>query len=150
MLTDGRIEDATPDALAILGLSLDDARALPPGALSPEPPDPDASEAFREQWEAEGRPDVGGHATLQRLDGSRVRIRFAITPAEDDRYTVVLEPIPEPVSAPPKVWTGGQVLAAWREAERSLTALTPESQEWRQVEAEIERLRQLYQDLFRR
>jgi hypothetical protein len=55
-----------------------------------------------------------------------------------------------PVTAPPTLWTGGQVLAAWRQAERSLTALEPGSPEWQAAEAEIDRLRGIYQELFRR
>ena len=76
---DGTIEDANPDALHLLGVSLAQLRALPAGAFQPEPPDTEADAAFRAQWEAGGRPDIGGDATLRRLDGSKVRVRFAIS-----------------------------------------------------------------------
>ena len=87
---DGTVEDASPDALHLLGVSLAQLRALPAGAFQPEPPDTEADEAFREQWEAGGRPDIGGDATLKRLDGSKVRVRFAIQTLPDGRYFAVL------------------------------------------------------------
>jgi PAS domain-containing protein len=145
----GRIEDAEPEALALLGVTLDELLALPQGAFSPDPPDLEADAAFRTQWEADGRPDIGGQATLQRPDGSKVRVRFAITQTPDERFLAVLEPIAASVDAPTTMYTGGEVLAAWRAAERRLTALEPDSQEWADASQEIERFRSLYHDLFK-
>lgn len=45
--------------------------------------------------------------------------------------------------------TGGEVLAAWRAAERRLTALEPDSQEWAEASQDIERFRTVYHELFR-
>ncbi len=146
---DGTVEDASPEALLLLGIGLKQLRSLPPGAFSPEPVDVDADIAFRAQWEASGRPDIGGNATLQRLDGSRVRVRFAITTLADGGYFAVLAPIRGSTKAPPKVFTGGQILTEWRAAERRMAELALDSPEAAAVELEIERLRSLYQDLFR-
>ena len=80
---DGRVVEASPDALTLLGVDLPELRALPPGSFSPDPPDPEADAAFREQWDAQGQPDIVGEATLQRLDASKVRVRFVITHGTD-------------------------------------------------------------------
>ncbi len=150
MTVDGRFETATSDALSLLGVTLDELRGLPPGSFSPDPPDKVADAAFRDQWEAEGRPDIGGQATVQRLDGSRVRVRFAITETADDRLLVILEPIDAPVEAPSTMYTAGDVLSAWRAAERRLSALPQDSPEWSMVTSEIEGFRSRYQQIFRR
>ncbi len=147
---EGRFVAADPEALALLGVTLPQLQALPRGAFAAEPPDAEADAAFREQWEATGRPDIGGTATLRLLDDRRVRVRFAITPTDDGRFIAVLEEIDGRVDAPPQVFSGGSVLAAWRAAERRLTALIPGSPEWEQIQAEIEQLRRHYQDLFKR
>jgi hypothetical protein len=149
VLADGRLEDATPDALELLGVTLDELRELPPGAFSADAPDPEGDAAFRAEWESSGRPDVGGEGTLRRLDGSRVRVRFAITPSLDDRFVVVLEAVGGATEAPPIVFTGGEVIARWRAAERRLETLEEGSPEAASVQAEIDHLRGLYQGLFR-
>lgn len=146
---DGTVDDANPEALSLLGVTLSQLRSLPPGAFSPEPQDAEAEAAFREQWEAGGRPDVGGDATLQRLDGSKVRVRFAISAQPDGRYVAVLAPTRGATSAPANLFTGGRILAEWRAAERELAELQPDSPEAAAIQREIERLRELYQDLFR-
>jgi hypothetical protein len=147
---DGTIAEASPDALHLLGVSLAQLRALPSGAFAPEPPDAEANEAFRAQWESGGRPDIGGAATLKRLDGSKVRVRFAISSREDGGYFAVLAPMRGSTSAPATVFTGGRILSEWRAAERRLTEVAPGSDEAQAIEAEIERLRTHYQELFRR
>ena len=149
LLPDGTVDHANPEALSLLGVTLSQLRALPPGAFSPEAPDPEAQAAFREQWEAGGRPDVGGDATLRRLDGSMVRVRFAIAAQPDGRYVAVLAPTRGSTNAPSTLFTGGRILAEWRAAERQLAELRPDSPEAVGVRTEIERLRELYQDLFR-
>ena len=73
---DGSTADANREALDMLGVTHDELVGLPAGAFSPEPPDPEADAAFREQWERQGTPDIGGEATLRRLDGSSVRVKF--------------------------------------------------------------------------
>lgn len=147
---DGTIDDATPDALRLLGIGLTELRSLPKGAFSPDPPDPEADAAFRSAWEASGRPDIAGEGTIQRLDGTRIRVRFVITPADGDRFTAILEEIAGETSAPPVVFTGRDVLSRWRAAERRLESLDSASTEAIDLQAEIERLRTDYQSLFGR
>jgi hypothetical protein len=147
---DGRVEQATLEALELLGVTLAELRELPPGAFSPDPPDPEQDEAFRAEWEAQGRPDIAGQATIQRPNGTKARVRFAITPQDEDRFVAVLEEMPGTVEAPSVLYTGGEVLARWRAAERQLEALTPGSAEARSLEAEIDHLRGRYQGLFDR
>jgi hypothetical protein len=145
---DGEVLDATDGALALLGVSLDELRSLPRGAFAADPPDPQAEEAFREQWESSGRPDIGGQGTLQRLDGNRVRVRFAITQNEDGSFVAVLDPVETSVDAPPVLFTAGDVLQAWRAAERRLATLAEGSSEWKAVTDEIETFRARYQEVF--
>ena len=147
---DGLVEDATLEALDLLGVTLPELQALPPGAFAAEPQDPEADAEFRERWEEEGRPDVGGNATLQRLDGTRVRVRFMIRAIGGDRVTAVLEPFEAPTDAPPAVYTAGEVLSAWRAAERRLDTLIAGTSDWEIAAAEIEELRGRYQELFQR
>ena len=147
---DGRIDEANEEALALLGVSLAELRELPPGTFSADPPDPAGSAAFREQWERDGRPDIGGQATLHRPNATEIRVRFAISQLAADRFRAILEPVDSPVDQPTAIFTGGQVLAAWRAAERRLATLAPDSPEIRAVESEIEHFRTLYQGLFRR
>ena len=147
---DGSTADANDAALELLRLTLDELRALPPGALSPEPPDPVAGEAFREQWEREGSPDVGGEGTIRRLDGSEVRVKFGVTPTDDGRFVAILEEVSSPVEAPQVLYTAGQVLAHWRAAERRLAEIPEGSAEWQAVMREIETFRSRYHALFDR
>jgi hypothetical protein len=48
---------------------------------------------------------------------------------------------------PTKVYTVGQVLAAWRAAERRLESLSPDTAEWAAARAEIETFRVEYRRL---
>jgi len=147
---DGTMADANAAALDLLRVTLGELRALPPGAFSPEPPDPVASEAFRKQWERQGNPDIGGEGTLQRPDGSSVRVKFGITPLEDGRFVAILEEIDAETDAPAILYTAGQVLAEWRAAERRLAAIVEGSPEWTAVTTEIEVFRRRYHALFDR
>lgn len=147
---DGKIADANEAALDLLRVTLEQARALPPGAFSAEPPDPAADKSFREQWEREGTPDIGGEGTLRRPDGTSVRVKFGITPLDDGRFLAILEEIDAGHDAPPILYTAGQVLAEWRAAERRLAAIVEGSPEWTAVSDEIEVFRRRYHALFDR
>ena len=147
---DGSTAEANPEALEMLGVTHDELVALPAGAFSPEPPDPEADAAFREQWKRQGTPDIGGEATLRRLDGSSVRVKFGITPIEEGRFVAVLEPVGAPTDAAPIVYTAGQVLAEWRAAERRLDAIPEGTAEWRAVRHDIDVFRRRYQAMFKR
>jgi PAS domain-containing protein len=148
--SDGRILDGSPEALELLSMTLQELRSLPPGALAAEPPDPQQDEAFRETWEEAGRPDVGGTAAVRRLDGAKVRIRYALSLREDGTVLAVLEPINEPPEAPPTLYTAGGILQSWRAAERHLAEVIEGSDEWAAITEDIDRFRGLYQDLFRK
>jgi PAS domain-containing protein len=145
---DGTMADANVEALAFLRVTLAELRALPPGAFSAEPRDPAAGEAFREQWQREGSPDIGGEGTLRRLDGSSVRVKFGITPLEDGRFLAIMEEVDAKLDAPPVLYTAGQALAEWRAAERRLAAIVEGSAEWQAVSQEIEEFRRRYHALF--
>lgn len=148
--SDGTTEDANAAALEMLGVSLEVLKSLPPGALSPEPPDPVGEAAFREQWESEGQPDIAGQATVKRLDGSQIRVKFGLTPLDDGRFVAVMEPVDGEPDAAPVVYTAGQVLAEWRAAERRLMEIPEGSAEWRAIHRDIEMFRTRYQDIFKR
>ncbi|HSL76447.1 MAG TPA: PAS domain-containing protein [Candidatus Limnocylindrales bacterium] len=147
---DGSTADANTAALELLRLTLDELRALPPGALSPEAPDPAADEAFREEWKRQGSPDLSGEGTIRRLDGSEVRVKFGITPTDDGRFVAIMEEVATAVEAPPVLYTAGQVLAHWRAAERRLAEIPEGSAEWQAVTREIETFRSRYHALFDR
>ncbi|HET7026970.1 MAG TPA: PAS domain S-box protein [Candidatus Limnocylindrales bacterium] len=144
----GRFLDASPAALELFGMSRDELLAADSSTFSPEPRDPDSNAALRDAWEAEGRPDLGGEATILRRDGDRRRVRFIIATQPDDRFVAVLEPVNERERDRPIVYTAGQTLAEWRAAERRLEAIPPESAEWRAAQAQIEALRSQYHRLF--
>jgi PAS domain-containing protein len=145
----GAIIDANAEALALYGLGLAELRAAPPGAFSAEPQSDEEQAAFRRDWESSGRPDMVGSATLKRLNGSTVRVRFGITAAPDGTFIAILRPIDEPIEAPPVVYSAGDVLARWRAAERDLEAVAPDAPERSGIEREIERFRDAYQHVFR-
>lgn len=146
---DGTAADASPEALAILGVTMDRLRQLPRGAFSPTPSDPEADASFQHQWEEQGSPDIGGEATIQQPDGEKVRVKFAISPLDDGRYQVVLMRTGGLPDDPTSVYTAGAVLTEWRAAERRLRALEPGSRDYDRVQADIEAFRVRYQELFR-
>ena len=147
---DGRAVDASPAALELLGVTLEQLQAMPPGAFSPNAPDPAEAAAFRSAWEASGSPGLFGESTIVRTDGTHARVRFAITPHLDGRFLVGLESTRTPLDEEPRLYTAGEILTAWRAAERQLVALEPGSAEHVAAEAEIATFRERYQRLFLR
>lgn len=147
---DGTTVDANDAALELLRVTLDELQALPPGAFSTEPQDPVAREAFLEQWQRQGTPDLAGEATIRRLDGSEIRVKFGITPIEDGRFVAMMEEVETKLEARTVVYTAGQVLAEWRAAERRLAEIPEGSAEWRAVSRDIDTFRARYQALFKR
>jgi PAS domain-containing protein len=147
---DGAYSDANASALELLGVTLDEFRASSPGRFSVELSDPDAEAAFREQWEAAGRPDVGGSSMIRRADGSQVRVKFAIREVDDGTYMVLLTPVPVEPGAPAALYTAGEVLAAWRAAERRLEAVSEDAPERHEILEDIAEFRQRYQLVFQR
>jgi PAS domain-containing protein len=145
---DSTITEATDAALEIVGLTLQELQALPPGGLSLEE-DRVGTDAFRAAWTATGGGPILGAGTLRLLDGRLIRVRYLVTPQPDGTYEVILERSDEPVSEPPRSYTLGAVLSAWRAAERELAELAPNGREWTAVQAEIDHFRTEYQRLAR-
>ena len=145
---DGTAVDASEEALELLGVTLDELRELPASAFVAGPRDLDAEAAFRTEWERRGSSALFGETSLKRLDGRLVRVRFAIMPTGDGRFRAVLERAADTADRSSAVFVGGEMIAAWREAERRLVDLVRGSPEWRAVNAEIEMIRARYQELF--
>jgi PAS domain S-box-containing protein len=146
--SDSTILDASDAALEILGLTIAELRALPPGGLSLEE-DRAGSAEFEAAWNRAGRGTIVGAGTVRLLDGRLIRVRYSIRPLPDETFEVLLEPSEEAVTQPPRTYSVGAVLSAWRAAERKLEAIVPGSEEWAAVEAEVEYLRDEYQRVVR-
>jgi PAS domain-containing protein len=144
---DGRYVDASPGALEILGLTLDQLRALPPGSLSDEEIDDAEREARRAAFAEAGASRAVGSATIKRPDGRRLRVSFLIAEQSDGRYLAHLRPVDDGPDRPTVTYTIGEVLAAWRAAERTLETLEPDSAEWAAVQAQIASFRADYRRL---
>jgi PAS domain S-box-containing protein len=147
---DGRYSDANAAALELLGVTLDELRASPPNRFAAEPGDPDAEAAFREAWEASGRPDLGGFGTIRRADGSTIAVKFAIREVDGGSFVVLLTPAPGAPRGASVLYTAGEVLAAWRAAERRLEAIPDDEPERLTILADIAEFRERYQLLFQR
>jgi 8-oxo-dGTP pyrophosphatase MutT (NUDIX family) len=145
---EGRVLDASEDALAMLGLGLDELRALPAGALSSSSETDRA--ALRAAWEEAEASAAVGETTIVRPDGRRMRVDFALFAQSDGTYRVILKPADVPVDQPTKFFAVGDVLAAWREAERRLATVESGSAEWDELQARIAALREQHRRLFRK
>ena len=146
---DGSYRDANQAALELLGVTLDELIASPPNRFNVET-DPEAEAAFRQAWEASGRPDLGGASMIRRADGTTMRVKFAIRELEDGTFAVLLTRVPDAPSAPTVLYTAGDVLAAWRAAERRLEALGDDDPERHAILADIAEFRERYQQVFQR
>jgi len=109
---DGRYIDGNVPALDILGVSLEELRAATSATFAEAPVDEAQSQAFREAWEAAGRPDITGETTVRRPDGSHVRVRFAITPRADGTYAATFQSVPDSPSHLVALRTIGAVISA--------------------------------------
>lgn len=143
---DARVLEATPAALELLGLSLEQLKALPPGTMSVET-DEAASSQFAAAWEGDGRPPLLGAGTARLLDGRLIRLRYYLWSRDDGSVEVVLERSQESVAEPPRAYAIGKVLSAWRAAQRQLQALEPGSPEWLAADAEDQHFRAEYRRL---
>ena len=143
---DSQVISATPAALELLELSLDELRSLPPGSLSLEQ-DRGSSAEFAAAWEGSGRAPMVGAGTIRRLDGSLLRLRYYIWAQDDGSVEIIFERSQESVNEPSRAYTIGKVLSAWRAAQRQLEALEPGSEEWRAAEAENTYFRAEYRRL---
>ncbi len=148
-LADGTVTDATPAALDLLGATLEELKAAPPGTLSARPAPQAEQDALRTEWEDAGTPTLGGESTLKRRDGTERRVRYLVDQDPQGRFIIVLVPLDAPPDAEWTVNGLGDVLTAWRAAERRLEEIASGSPEWRNVTAEIMTLRDACHDLFR-
>jgi PAS domain-containing protein len=143
--------DANDAALELLGVpTAEDLRATPPGAFQPEAPDPDEEHAFRAAFLDAMFQGLIGEGVIRRLDGELVRVRTAIVPITEG-FRILLYPVERPTTnLAPKVYKITDVLAEWRSAERRLVTVDPDSDEGRQLQAEVELLRDQYHAMFDR
>jgi hypothetical protein len=153
LITDGegRYLDADASALELLGVpSVDALRATPPSTFQPAPPDPEEERAFREAFAQASVDGLIGEGAIRRLDGVLVRVRTAIIAEPAGGYRVLLYPVEWPTSnLAPRVYRIADVLAEWRSAERRMVGLDPDSEEARQVAADVDLLREQYQLMFK-
>jgi PAS domain-containing protein len=146
---DGRISAANEAALELLGMSLDELRRLPGGALAAEPVDPEEQAMLRHQWEASGRAGLAGLTTIRRpVDGRELRISFAIAQLSDGSFIASLKAAPHTNGTKTTVYTVGDVLGRWRAAERHLEEVPVGSPEYEEIQQEVEALRGQYLRLF--
>jgi PAS domain-containing protein len=145
---DGTYGDGNAAALALLGVTLDELLVSPPGRFAVESVGADGDAAFMKAWQSSGRPDIAGATTIRRADGTTVRVKFSITEEADHSFTALLTPVSEPVAQPTVLFTTGDVLAAWRAAERRPERLLPDDAEALAIEADIREFREGYQALF--
>ncbi len=140
------IVEATPAALDLLQMSLEQLRALPPGGLSVEN-DSEASRALETAWTEAGRSPMFGSGTIRLLDGRLIRVQYFVVAQPDGGLEIVFDRANDRLDAPPRIYAVGEVLAAWRAAERTLDQLEPGSEDWEEAQATITRFRDDYRRL---
>ncbi len=144
----GRVEEANEAALELLGVSLSELQSAPPGTFS-APVDPSEAAAMRAAWVESGAVGATGESTIRRSDGTLVRVRYISSTLADGRFLIAMLPADGEPAAPATVYTTtGDVLAAWRAAERRLEALEPDDPETGAVHADIAVFRAEYRRLF--
>ncbi len=145
---DGRVEEANEPALDLLGVTLEELRAAPPGAFNASG-EAEAAEAMREAWETTRATAVMGETTIRRADGERVHVRYVVRVRDDGKYVFGIRRLTGRAPSPDAVFaSAGQALAAWRAAERRLEELLPGSPDWERVQQEVASLRGEYRRLF--
>ena len=144
--SDARILSASPAALELLELTLEELQALPPGSMTLEE-DRDSSGAFSEAWAGAGRAPILGSATARLPNGRMIRLRYLIQVQPAGTFEVFLEASPESTARPSRMYTVGTVLSAWRAAERRLEVLPAGSPEWTEAQADTEHFRAEYRRL---
>ena len=147
----GRYVDANDTALDLLGVdSVEALRSTSPETFSPLPPDPEEAAAFQEAYLASAARGLLVESAFRRTDGELVRARTAILP-DGEGYRVVFHPIERPTAdVSVRIYTISDVLAEWRQAERRLVDLAPDSDEAVRVTDQIELFRAQYQQMFHR
>ena len=149
---DGRYVDADATALDVLGVpTVDELRETPPETFQPEPPDAADAEAFQRTLAEASFQGLLAEGALRRRDGELIRVRTAIVPEADGSYRALLYPVERPTTnLTARVYRIADVLAEWRTAERRLVDVDPTTHEGRQLEADVQLLKDQYQQLFHR
>jgi PAS domain-containing protein len=147
----GRYLDANDTALELLGVSSVDAlRATSPDTFAPTPPDPEEQAAFRQAYALSAARGLLVESSFRRTNGELVRARTAILP-DGEGYRVVFHPIERPtMDMTVRVYTISDVLAEWRQAERRLVDLVPDSEEAGRIADQIELFKAQYHRMFER
>jgi PAS domain-containing protein len=143
----GRALNANQAALELLGVSLAELRAAPPGHFSIQPTDGDEQSSLRAQWPDGGEEPLVGTTGLRRADGATIRVAYAIE-ATASGFKARLWQIEGSPRSPTSAYTIDEVLREWRAAERQLTELAPGTEAWARTLSEIEELRGRYRELF--
>jgi hypothetical protein len=143
---DGTVIEASPGALSLLEMSLEQLQALPPGGLGLER-DAEASKAFESAWTQAGRADIVGAGTIRLPDGRLIRVRYLISPLPDGGFAVLLDRTADPVDAPAELYTASGVLSAWRATERRLAEVAPDSSDWQAAQEALGHFRAEYRRL---
>ena len=144
----GRCLDANDTALDLLGVTLAELRAAPPGQFAIGQSIDAEDSPLRAQWLDGGNELPAGTAGLVRGDGTTIRVAFALE-ATVFGFRARLSHVAGSPHAPGSAFTIGDVLREWRAAERQLTELSPDTPDWARTRGEIELLRGRYQQLFK-
>lgn len=149
---EGRYLDADEAALDLLGVpSVEALRSTSPDRFQAAPRDPEERAAWRRAYFESRAEGVLAEAAFRRLDGELVRVRTAIIEEPDGRFRALFYPIERPTTdLSTRVYRIADVLSEWRSAERRLVDLDPGSAEAQGLAAEIDLLREQYQQMFRR
>jgi PAS domain-containing protein len=145
---DGSYADASPAALELLGVTIEDLRSAGRNAFAMEPMSAEESAALEAAWNESKAEQAVGHATVKRPDGATVRVRYLLASQPDGSFLVSLQPIREAPTRPTTVYTMGRVLSAWRAAEKLLETVEPGSDEWTRAQGEVDAFRDEYRRRF--
>jgi PAS domain-containing protein len=145
---DGRCLAASPAALELLGVRLDELRAGDVGALVPGTFGDAARESWR-VWVASGMALARGEKEIVQPGGRRVRVMFETVRRADGMYDETLVALPgNPDRRRPNT-TLAAVLEAVREAERALAELPKRSRRRRALRTDIGQLREAFEQIVR-
>lgn len=146
LAADGRIEDATAPALELLGMSLPALRALPPGTLSGL--GEEERRAMREEVARVDASALAGQLPVRRVDGPTIHVRFVLNRLDDGSWRAVLDEVRDKAVQTHVFASAGDVLSAWRAAERRLNEVGPDSPDARVLHEQISVFRAEYRRFF--
>lgn len=149
---DGHYLDADEHALELLGVeSVEVLRQTSPEAFAAAPQDPEEAEAWRQAYFSSRAEGVLAEGAFRRTDGELVRVRTGIMEQPDGTFRAMFYPLERPTTnLTARTFRISDVLSEWRAAERRLSDVDVESEEGRKLAADVELLRQQYQQLFAR